>query len=87
MPRTDRHQVFSSTGALLAETVVVVDTTVPDNKRSSEQKLTDGLAEIATLIATTNATINANPAAYIKDIARRQRLLIRVALERHEASE
>lgn len=51
------------------------------NARTIEQALTGDLTAMQTLIDTTNATINAGPAPFLKDIARAIRRLDRRALE------
>lgn len=56
------------------------ETLEQDNKRTIEEALAVDLTAMQTIIDTANATINAGPAAYIKDIARAIRRLDRMAL-------
>ena len=61
---------------------VVVETT----RRTIEQKADAALGELQALIDTTNATINASPAPYIKGLARVLRLVIRLLLRRFDGA-
>lgn len=57
------------------------------NKVTVDQRLAEHFTEIQTLVATTNAEINDNPAAEIKKVARAVRRLIRVALQQYDGSD
>lgn len=52
------------------------------NRASIEEALTASLVALQAIIDDTNASINTNPAARIKDLARVQRRLIRLACRR-----
>ena len=60
----------------------VVETT----RRTIEQKADAALGELQALLDTTNATINAGPAPYIKGLARVLRLVIRLLLRRFDGA-
>lgn len=49
-------------------------------------KLSDALAELDTLIGTSNSTINGGPAPYVKALARILRLVLRALLRRFEGT-
>jgi malic enzyme len=54
------------------------------NKGAIEANIVQDLAAMQTIIDTANATINASPASYIKDIARAIRRLDRMALAKFD---
>lgn len=56
------------------------------NRRSIEDKLDTAMAEVQTLLDTSNATINSGPAPYIKTLARVARLLIRLVRRRFDGA-
>ena len=59
----------------------------PDaNRGLTLTALVDDLAAIDTLLSGTNAAINLNPAAVIKDLARMVKRLDRIVLGRHEST-
>lgn len=71
--------------AVVEEAVAVAVETV---RRTVEQRADKALGDLSTLIAgTTNATINAGPAPYIKTLARVLRLVLRLLLRRFDAAE
>jgi hypothetical protein len=58
------------------------------NEASVRTKLDTWMTDLNVFIKdTTNATINQNPAAYLKNLARVLRLLIRIALRRFEGDD
>ena len=59
---------------------------VESTRRTIEQKAEAALGELQALIDTTNATINAGPAPYIKGLARALRLVIRLLLRRFDGA-
>lgn len=59
---------------------------VGTTRRTIEQKADEALGNLATLIDTTNATINAGPAPYIKTLARVLRLVLRLLLRRFDGA-
>jgi len=56
------------------------------NRQTIETALSDALTELQTLIDTTNATINAGPAPYIKALARALRRVIRLLIRRFDGT-
>lgn len=56
------------------------------NRRNIEDKLDAAMAEVQTLLDTSNATINAGPAPFIKTLARVARLLIRLVRRRFDGT-
>lgn len=59
---------------------------VESNRRTIEEALGAALATLQTTIDTANATINAGPAVYVKDIARIQRRIIRLLTRRFDGT-
>jgi hypothetical protein len=56
------------------------------NRATIEQALADALTTLQSVIDDTNANINANPAARIKDLARVQRRAIRLLIRRFDGT-
>lgn len=56
------------------------------NRRTIEEALVASLASLQAIIDDTNANINANPAARIKDLARVQRRVIRLIMRRFQGT-
>ena len=69
--------------AVAGEAVAAV---VEATRRTIEQKADAALGELQALLDTTNATINAGPAPYIKGLARVLRLVIRLLLRRFDGA-
>lgn len=57
------------------------------NRVTIEAALAAALATLQAILDTPNATINATPAPYLKDLARVQKRLIRRALSRFDAAD
>jgi hypothetical protein len=68
------------TDDVLAAYPAVADSAETVNQKSIVTNLQQDMVKMDATIAATNATINANPAAYIKDIARMNKRLGRQAL-------
>jgi len=84
--RTDLNQNFDTDGNLISEEEVIVDITDEANtaqmvgeQDESVDKLVAVVEALNALTALTNAEINANPAAVIKDLARECKTIARVA--------
>lgn len=79
----DRAYTPEEVAASLADAAVI---TAATNKATIEQALSDALATLQAILDTPNATINAGPAPYIKDLARAQRRTIRLLIRRFDGT-
>jgi hypothetical protein len=82
MPDISVETYDGETGEKVATTLVAVPDPTPEqlNQLAVNQALADAMAVLQAIIDDTNANINTNPAARIKDLARAQRRLIRHVL-------
>lgn len=83
--------VQTSTRPYTAEENAALDAAIAaaqarSNRSAIETNLLQDLATMQTIIDTANATINASPASYIKDIARAIRRLDRMALAKFDGT-
>lgn len=68
--------------------IIVADVAAGTNEESVRTKLTGWMLQLQTAIQdTANATINQNPASYIKNAYRIHRLLIRIVLRQFDDDE
>ena len=78
--RTDTNQTWDVDGNLISEETVEVDITATTNQAAIVTNLQQDMVAIQAMLDATNATINANPASFLKPIGRMLRRLGREAL-------
>jgi hypothetical protein len=86
--------VFTLTGSVVAQSWVERAKTQAEltaiaaatNESSIETNLAQDMTAMQAIIDATNSTINSSPASYMKDIARANRRLIRMALQKFDGT-